>query len=103
MSWSDNMLMPAKESAAGYYGAETFMNYVYEPENQAQITEYVNYVSPVAGVKPILEKSDPSIANNDLIFPSDQFTAKCFNQVSPPGDEAQVTEVEQAFQDVITG
>ena len=101
MSWSDNMMIPV--GAPNSPAAIEFMNYVYEPENQAQITEYVNYVSPVAGVKPILEKSDPSIANNDLIFPSDQFTAKCFNQVSPPGDEAQVTEVEQAFQDVITG
>ena len=99
--WSDNMMIPV--GAPNSPAAIEFMNYVYEPENQAQITEYVNYVSPVAGVKPILEKSDPSIANNDLIFPSDQFTAKCFNQVSPPGDEAQVTEVEQAFQDVITG
>ena len=99
--WSDNMMIPV--GAPNSPAAIEFMNYVYEPENQAQITEYVNYVSPVAGVKPILEKSDPSVANNDLIFPSEEFTAKCFNQVSPPGDEAQVTEVEQAFQDVITG
>ncbi len=99
--WSDNMLIPvgAPNSPAAY----EFMNYVYEPENQAQITEYVNYVSPVKGVKEVLIKQDPEIANNQLIFPSDEFTENCFTQISPPGDEAEQKEVEQAFQNVVTG
>jgi spermidine/putrescine transport system substrate-binding protein len=99
--WSDNMLIPvgAPNPAAAY----EFMNYVYEPENQAQIAEYVNYVSPVKGVKEILEKKDPALAENELIFPSDQFVENCWNQVSPPGDPEQVKEVEEAFQNVITG
>ena len=52
--WSDNMMIPvgAPNPAAAY----EFMNYVYEPENQAQIAEYVNYVSPVQGVKEVLEQ-----------------------------------------------
>jgi len=99
--WSDNMMIPV--GAPNPEGAYAFMNYVYEPKNQAQIAEYVNYITPVEGVKPILEKKDPALANNDLIFPSEEFTANCFAQVSPPGDEAEVKEVEQAFQDVITG
>ena len=49
MSWSDNMLMPANESAKGYYGAETFMNYVYDPQVAATIAAYVNYFCPVTG------------------------------------------------------
>ena len=99
--WSDNMMIPV--GAPNPEAAYEFMNYVYEPKNQAQITAYVNYVSPVSGVKEILTKSDPAIANNDLIFPSEEFTKNCFAQVSPPGDEADVKEVEQAFQDVVTG
>ncbi|MDQ2699841.1 MAG: spermidine/putrescine ABC transporter substrate-binding protein [Actinomycetota bacterium] len=99
--WSDNMLIPV--GAPNPPAAYEFMNYVYEPENQAQITEYVNYVSPVKGVKEVLVKQDPQIANNQLIFPSDQFTENCFSQVSPPGDEAEQKEVEQAFQNVVTG
>ena len=83
--------------------AHKFMNFLCVNESQAQITKYVNYVSPVKGVKEILEKQDPSIANNELIFPSDEFTENCFAQVSPPGDEADQLEVEQAFQDVVTG
>ncbi len=99
--WSDNMLIPV--GAPNAEAAYEFMNYVYEPENQAQIAEYVNYVSPVKGVKEVLEKKDPELANNELIFPSEQFTENCWNQTSPPGDPAQVKEVEEAFQNVITG
>ena len=99
--WSDNMLIPV--GAPNAEAAYEFMNYVYEPENQAQIAEYVNYVSPVKGVKEVLEKKDPALANNELIFPSDEFVENCWNQVSPPGDDAEVQEVEEAFQNVITG
>lgn len=99
--WSDNMVIPVGAPNPG--AAYTFMNYVYEPENQAQITEYVNYVSPVEGVKEVLLAKDPSIAENQLIFPSDEFTENCFSQVSPPGDEAEQQEIEQAFQDVVNG
>jgi spermidine/putrescine transport system substrate-binding protein len=76
MTWSDNMLLPAKESAADYYAAETFMNYVYEPANAAQIAAYVNYFCPVKGVKEILADEDPELANNTLIFPDDATLAQ---------------------------
>ncbi|MGA1212329.1 MAG: ABC transporter substrate-binding protein, partial [Solirubrobacterales bacterium] len=99
--WSDNMSIPvgAPNSPAAY----EFMNYVYEPENQAQIVEYVNYISPVKGVKEILTQKDPSLANNELIFPSDQFLSKCTNQVNPPGDDAEQKEVENAWLSVVEG
>ncbi len=99
--WSDNMLIPV--GAPNPEAAYEFMNYVYEPENQAQIAQYVNYVSPVKGVKEVLQKQDPALANNELIFPSDEFVENCWNQTSPPGDPAQVKEVEEAFQNVLTG
>jgi spermidine/putrescine transport system substrate-binding protein len=101
MIWSDNMSIPigAPNSPAAY----EFMNYVYEPENQAQIVEYVNYISPVSGVKEILAKEDPALANSDLIFPSEEFLADCTNQVSPPGDEAAKREVENAWVAVTKG
>ena len=67
MLWSDNMVIPI--GAPNPTAAEAFMNYVYDPEHQAQIAEYVNYVSPVAGTKEILLKQDPEIAKNKLIFP----------------------------------
>ena len=69
MTWSDNMLMPKNEKE--YYGAETFMNYVYDPEIAAQIAAVVNYFCPVKGAKEVLEKTDPELAGNTLIFPDD--------------------------------
>jgi len=68
MIWTDNMLIPKGGSAAT---ASTFMNFVYDPENQAPIAAYVNYVPPVAGTKDVLVAEEPEIANNQLIFPDD--------------------------------
>jgi spermidine/putrescine transport system substrate-binding protein len=99
--WSDNMMIPvgAPDTASAY----EFMNYVYEPENMAQIVEWVNYISPVKGVRQILTEKDPALAENELIFPSEEFLKNCSTTDSPPGDPEQVTEVEQAFQNVLAG
>ena len=45
------------------------MNSTYDPKNEAQIEDYVNYVSPVDGVKPILLKQEPEIANEPADLP----------------------------------
>jgi spermidine/putrescine transport system substrate-binding protein len=65
--FTDNMMMPAKVEHP--YAAETMMNFVYDPEVAATIAAYVNYISPVKGVKEVLEKKDPKLASNPLIFP----------------------------------
>jgi spermidine/putrescine transport system substrate-binding protein len=97
--WSDNMVIPV--GAPNPTAAEAWMNYVYEPENQAKITEYVNYVSPVEGVKPILLKSEPEIGKNQLIFPSTEFTKNCFTQAQLTPEEEQ--PVTRAWNAVLTG
>ena len=74
MLFTDNMMIPAK--AEHIYAAETMMNYVYEPEVAATLAIYVNYLSPVKGIQQIVEKTEPEIANNPLIFPSDEIRAK---------------------------
>ena len=68
MLWSTSMEIPA--GAPNPAAAEAWMNYVYDPKVQADIAEYVNYVTPVKGVKAILRKRDPELAENQLIFPS---------------------------------
>lgn len=74
MLFTDNMMIPAK--AEHIYAAETMMNFLYDPEVAAKVAIYVNYLSPVKGVKEIVEKTDPDIANNPLIFPPDEIRAK---------------------------
>jgi spermidine/putrescine transport system substrate-binding protein len=97
--WSDNMVIPV--GAPNPTAAYEWMNYVYEPENQAQIAEYNYYVTPVDGVQEVLEQQGSEAAEADLVFPSDEFTADCDTQPDPP--EADAKEIEQRFQSVITG
>jgi spermidine/putrescine transport system substrate-binding protein len=74
MTFTDNMTIPNK--AEHVFAAETMMNFLYEPEIAAKVAIYVNYLSPVKGVKEIVEKTDPDIANNPLIFPPDEILSK---------------------------
>jgi spermidine/putrescine transport system substrate-binding protein len=75
MLWSTSMEIPV--GAPNPQAAQAFIDYVYDPEVQADIAEWVNYVTPVTGVKEILRKRDPALAKNQLIFPSEEYTANC--------------------------
>ena len=99
--WSDNMVIP--KGAPNPAAALAFADFVYQPEVQADIAEYVQYVTPVTGVKPILAKRDPALGKNPRIFPSDEFTKNCVTQPDPPGSAEDQQKVTKAFQDVVTG
>ncbi len=101
MIWSDNMVIPV--GAPNTAAALSWINYVYNPEVAAKIAAYVTYVTPVDNVKPIIAKTDPALANDELIFPSAQFTKKCSTQVDPPGGQQGIQDITKAFQDVVTG
>ncbi len=83
--------------------ALAFMNYVYQPQIAANITDYVQYVTPVNGVRPILEKTDPKVANDPKIFPTQQEIAPCSGDPAPPGSAQDQADVQSAFQEVISG
>jgi spermidine/putrescine transport system substrate-binding protein len=99
--WSDNMVFPV--GAPNPEAALAWAEYVYQPEVAADLAAYITYVTPVDNVQEVLRKSDPATANNPLIFPSEEFTAKCSTQTDPPGSAADVQEVTEAYQDVLTG
>lgn len=69
MLFTDNLMLPAKVQHP--YAAEKMFDYLYEPEVAAKLCAYINYISPVDTIRPILEKTDPEIAENELIFPPD--------------------------------
>jgi spermidine/putrescine transport system substrate-binding protein len=73
MLFTDNLMQPAKVEHP--YAADVMMNFLYEPEVAAKLCAYVNYISPVDGIREILEKTDPDIAKNQLIFPPDEVRA----------------------------
>jgi len=83
--------------------ALAFLDFAYTPENAAKITEYVQYVTPVAGVQEILQKEDPKLANDPKIFPTEAEIANCSEDPDPPGSPEDVAEVEAAFQEVVSG
>jgi spermidine/putrescine transport system substrate-binding protein len=97
--WSDNMVIPV--GAPNPTAAEAFMDYVYDPQNQAQIAAYNSYVTPVDGVKEVFQKTNPDLVDDPLIFPTDEFTAKCTPQPTLTGEEEQT--VTRAFQGVLQG
>src|SRR6266545_6543200 len=95
--WSDNMEIPV--GAPNPTAAEAFMNYVYDPNNQAQIASYNSYVTPVDGVQDVFKTTNPDLVNDPLIFPTDEFTAKCSTQPNLTGQEEQT--VTRAFEGVL--
>jgi spermidine/putrescine transport system substrate-binding protein len=70
--WTDNMLIPKGGNA---YAASVLMNWFYRPEIAAEVEDYVNYICPVVGADKVLEKKDPAIAKNPLIFPTKEMLA----------------------------
>jgi spermidine/putrescine transport system substrate-binding protein len=91
VAFNDNLMMPAHVEHP--YAAETMFNYLYDPVVAAKLAAYVNYISPVKGAKEELEKTDPDIANNELIFPPPEVQAKihAYPNLSP-ADERQMQE-----------
>ncbi|MGH2762788.1 MAG: ABC transporter substrate-binding protein [Thermoleophilaceae bacterium] len=95
--WTDNMQIPV--GAPHAFTAQKMIDFVYRPEVQADIAEYVNYICPVEGVKEILVERDPALANNRLIFPDEGFLEQTFIFRGLEPEEEQ--ELDSAFQQVI--
>ncbi len=97
--WSDNMLVPnlAQHTA----NAEAWIDYYYQPEVAARLAAWVNYICPVKGAKEAMEQVDPSLVDNELIFPSDEALAATFDFM--PLDDRQTTQYEGEFADVTGG
>jgi spermidine/putrescine transport system ATP-binding protein len=77
MSWFDTMVIPI--GAANGVAAAQWMNFVYDPVNAARITAYVQFVSPVAGVREELTKLGgevAALADSPLLFPDEETKAQ---------------------------
>jgi spermidine/putrescine transport system substrate-binding protein len=84
------MLIP---KGGNVYTASVYMNYVYQPHVAALIEDYVNYICPVKGAKEALEKIDPDVANNTLIFPTNKMLDNARNIDSAAlNNEKYITE-----------
>jgi spermidine/putrescine transport system substrate-binding protein len=97
-SWADTMVIP--KGSPNIEAAAQWMNFVYDPVQAAQITAWVGYVSPVAGVREEVEKLDADLANDPLVFPDDETLANTKGFASLPEDVE--AEYDAAFS-AITG
>ena len=95
MIWTDNMLIP---HGGDVFTASTYMNFVYQPKIAAEIEDYVNYICPVVGADKVLERTDPAVAHNVLIFPTEKMLANA-KQIDP--DAVNNQAFKQKFQNLI--
>jgi spermidine/putrescine transport system substrate-binding protein len=91
--WTDNMLIP---NGGDVFTASTYMNFVYDPAVAAQIEEYVNFICPVVGAREELLAIDPEIAENELIFPTEEILAKTYIFDAEAADNQEFKEKFQA-------
>ncbi len=73
-SWADAMVLP--KGAVNRDAAAKWMDFVYDPVQAAQIAAWVQFISPVEGVQAELEKIDPELAENPLLFPDAETVAR---------------------------
>jgi spermidine/putrescine transport system substrate-binding protein len=77
--WTDNLCIP--KTAENPVDALMLIDWLYDPKNNAPLTEFVNYITPVPGVKPIVEadardakgeeKADlERLSTSPLVFPA---------------------------------
>jgi spermidine/putrescine transport system substrate-binding protein len=80
--WTDNMAIPLH--AEHPTDAHEWIDFVYQPDIAARITEWVWYESPVAGVQELIQehaKDDRSlrpVADSDLVWPSEDVLANTY-------------------------
>jgi len=96
MLWSDNMMIP--NNAQHKANAEEWMNYYYDPKVAAKLEAWVNYICPVDGAQEEMTKIDKSLADNPLIFPSqdDYAELSIFRALS----DDEETQFAQEFQSI---
>ena len=94
--WSDNMMIPV--GALHQSNAEKWMDFYYRPDVAADVAAWVNFITPVVGAKEELEKVDPDLASNELIFPSEEFLSQ--GSIFMALDEDQEVDYQDAFNSV---
>jgi spermidine/putrescine transport system substrate-binding protein len=95
--WSDNMLVPNKGMHKA--NAEAWMNFYYDPQIAAEVAAWVNYICPVDGAQEAMEKIDPSLADNELIFPTQETLSNSYDFMGL--DTKTEQKYQQMFADVI--
>ncbi|MFN2489921.1 MAG: spermidine/putrescine ABC transporter substrate-binding protein [Actinomycetota bacterium] len=108
--WSTPLEIP--QGAKHPRDAHVFMDFVYRPDIAAQITEWVGYISPVAGARAVVEEHAAAaqgadaryldtLAKSPLVFPTPEMEAKLHSyKVLSEDEEASWNDL---FQEAMQG
>ena len=98
--WVDNMAI--LQNAPNPIDAHEMMNFVYQPEIAAQMTAWINYISPVPAAQPILEKAKDAytrqVAASPLVFPTPDMESRLHSYKNL--DESEEAEWQGLFDEV---
>ena len=101
--WVDNLAIP--QNAANPMDAHELMNFVYQPDIAAQMTAWINYISPVPAAKPILEKANDAytrqVAASPLVFPTPEMESRLHSYKNL--SEEEEAEWNELFDEVVQG
>ncbi|WP_030164263.1 polyamine ABC transporter substrate-binding protein [Spirillospora albida] len=108
--WTDNMCIP--KTAENPVDALTLMDWLYLPANNAPLTEYINYITPVPATKAIVaadaakakgdEKEELTrLSTSPLVYPSeaDMARLKHFRRLT----QAEETQYQKIFEPIAKG
>ena len=95
--WSDNFVIP--NQARHKKNAEQLINFYYDPEVMAGVAAWVNYIPPVKGTREALIAADPSTADNELVFPTEEVLSR--SRVFRGLSEEEETKYNERFQALI--
>ncbi|MGH9272420.1 MAG: extracellular solute-binding protein, partial [Ilumatobacteraceae bacterium] len=94
MSWYDTMVIP--KGAPNAYAAADWMNFVYDPVQAAQLTYWVQFISPVKGVRDELVAMGgdaAELADSPILFPDEEAAARLNVFADLPAElDASITE-----------
>ena len=93
MTSVDTMVIP---TGGDVYTASTFMNFFYDPKVAAEVTAYVNYISPVSGTLEEIEKIRPDLAKDPLVFPTPEVLENLYEYNSEALENVDYQEKWQA-------
>lgn len=93
----DSFCMPT--ATAAFEQVHQLIDYYYEPEVAAQVAEYVQYVTPVAGAQDAMAQLNPELAENPLIFPDEEMSKRIFDMRSLTAEEDN--RYSQAYQRIL--
>ncbi|RIJ78861.1 spermidine/putrescine ABC transporter substrate-binding protein [Nakamurella silvestris] len=83
--WSDNFVIPVYTPHKT--NAEKLINWYYQPDMAALAADYINFISPVVGVREAMKELDPELLEDPLVFPDEATLAKASSFMSLTEEE----------------